>query len=196
MKMRYLKRLRICLWLIVPLMSCVGCRDGVNQRLASIDSLMDVWPMDTLAINSGLAEVGKDIDGASERNRMYWSLLSQEYAFRRYIPLHTDSVVRKVVSYYDAQGTTQEKSVHIIFLAECMQTGIAMPMRRCSFRKPFQYTEKTSSQHVTILWPNASYRWVRFTATTQAGIWQCSNIGMGCIMHVWRKIPQECWMPI
>ena len=107
MKMRYLKKLRICLWLIVPLMSCVGCRDGVNQRLASIDSLMDVWPMDTLAINSGLAEVGKDIDGASERNRMYWSLLSQEYAFRRYIPLHTDSVVRKVVSYYDAQGTTQ-----------------------------------------------------------------------------------------
>lgn len=109
MKMRYLKKLRICLWLIVPLMFCVGCRDGVNQRLASIDSLMDVWPMDTLAINSGLAEVGKDIDGASERNRMYWSLLSQEYAFRRYIPLHTDSVVRKVVSYYDAQGTTQEK---------------------------------------------------------------------------------------
>mgnify|MGYP001036086352 FL=1 len=109
MKMRCLKKLRICLWLIVPLMSCVGCRDGVNQRLVSIDSLMDVWPMDTLAINSGLAEVGKDIDGASERNRMYWSLLSQEYAFRRYIPLHTDSVVRKVVSYYDAQGTTPEK---------------------------------------------------------------------------------------
>lgn len=43
MKMRYLKKLRICLWLIVPLMSFVGCRDGVNQRLASIDSLMDVW---------------------------------------------------------------------------------------------------------------------------------------------------------
>ena len=36
MKMRCLKKLRICLWLIVPLMSCVGCRDGVNQRRESI----------------------------------------------------------------------------------------------------------------------------------------------------------------
>ena len=194
--MRCLKKLRICLWLIVPLMSCVGCRDGVNQRLASIDSLMDVWPMDTLAINSGLAEVGKDIDGASERNRMYWSLLSQEYAFRRYIPCTQTAWFAKSFHIMTRRVRPKRKSVHIIFLAECMQTGIAMPMRRCSFRKPFQYTEKTSSQHVTTLWPNASYRWVRFTATTQAGIWQCSNIGMGCIMHVWRKIPQECWMPI
>ena len=194
--MRYLKKLRICLWLIVPLMSCVGCRDGVNQRLASIDSLMDVWPMDTLAINSGLAEVGKDIDGASERNRMYWSLLSQEYAFRPTYPCTQTAWLAKSFHIMTRRVRPKRTSVRIIFLAECMQTGIAMPMRRCSFRKPFQYTEKTSSQHVTTLWPNASYRWVRFTATTQAGIWQCSNIGMGCIMHVWRKIPQECWMPI
>ena len=137
-----------------------------------------------LAINSGLAEVGKDIDGASERNRMYWSLLSQEYAFRRYIPLHTDSVVRKVVSYYDAQGTTQEKIRAHYLLGGVYADWNCYADAQVQFQKAIQYTEKTSSQHVTTLWPNASYRWVRFTATTQAGIWQCSNIGMGCIMRL------------
>ena len=87
----------------------LGCSGGRNYRaqLKRADSLMTAHPDSAYAILTSIDSA--DIHKQRKAIRMRYELLRAEAQNKLYIPFTTDSVLRRVVSYYDRHGSHNQQ---------------------------------------------------------------------------------------
>ncbi len=89
---------------VVLLTGCGG--DGYTPELRALDSLMDEKPDSALHL---LDSLGSESAGWSKSQRMRHSLLTMKAQNKAYVPFTSDTIAKDLVSYYDNNGTPNDR---------------------------------------------------------------------------------------
>ena len=89
---------------VVLLTGCGG--DGYTPELHALDSLMDEKPDSALHL---LDSLGNEAVGWSKSQRMRHSLLTMKAQNKAYVPFTSDTIAKDLVSYYDNNGTPNDR---------------------------------------------------------------------------------------
>ena len=89
---------------VVLLTGCGG--DGYTPELHALDSLMDEKPDSALHL---LDSLGTEAAGWSKSQRMRHSLLTMKAQNKAYVPFTSDTIAKDLVSYYDNNGTPNDR---------------------------------------------------------------------------------------
>ena len=89
---------------MVLLTGCGG--DGYTPELHALDSLMDEKPDSALHL---LDSLGNEAAGWSKSQRMRHSLLTMKAQNKAYVPFTSDTIAKDLVSYYDNNGTPNDR---------------------------------------------------------------------------------------
>ncbi len=89
---------------VVLLTGCGG--DGYTPELRALDSLMDEKPDSALHL---LDSLGNESAGWSKSQRMRHSLLTMKAQNKAYVPFTSDTIAKDLVSYYDNNGTPNDR---------------------------------------------------------------------------------------
>ena len=89
---------------VALLTGCGG--DGYTPELHALDSLMDEKPDSALHL---LDSLGTEAAGWSKSQRMRHSLLTMKAQNKAYVPFTSDTIAKDLVSYYDNNGTPNDR---------------------------------------------------------------------------------------